>query len=397
MLRFLTAGESHGPELTVIIDGLPAGIPLKASEIAEGLARRQKGEGSGGRMSIEKDRAKITGGVMAGITTGAPISLVIPNRDFSNWRDRDVAPITVPRPGHVDLGAALKYGYKDLRVGLERASARETAARVAMGVVCKKFLSQFGIVIGSHVIAIGNIQAPPMEMNNYCEVLERVERSPVRCANEDASILMVREIRRAINQGDTLGGSFQCVGLNIPPGLGSHVQWDRRLSSQLFAALGSIPSVKAVQFGDAIGDSVLSGSEVHDEIVIKSDAGTDTLCRKTNRAGGVEGGISNGMPLLVTATMKPISTTSKGIPSVNLRTRETCLTVYERSDTCAVPRACVVGEAMMALVVAEALIEKVGGDSIEEMSPRFSTLTSMRLDDIHLEGVAWRFAYEVDV
>ncbi len=397
MLRFLTAGESHGPELTVIIDGLPAGIPLKASDIAKGLARRQKGEGSGGRMSIEKDRAEITGGVMAGFTTGAPVSVVIPNLDFSNWRDRDVAPMTVPRPGHADLAAALKYGYKDLRVGLERASARETAARVAMGVVCTKFLSQFGIVIGSHVIAIGTVRVPLIDVDDYCEIFRRVERSPVRCIDEAASILMVQEIQRVRNQGDTLGGSFQCVGINIPPGLGSHVQWDRRLSTRLFAALGSIPSVKAVQFGAAVGDSVLSGSEAHDEIVIKGDTGTDTLSRKTNRAGGVEGGISNGMPLVVTATMKPISSTAKGIASVDLITREPRLTVYERSDTCAVPRACIIGEAMMAFVVADALIEKVGGDSVGEMAPRFARLTSMRLDDIHLEGAPWRFAYEVDL
>jgi len=394
MLRFLTAGESHGPALTLIIDGLPAGIPVKAIEIDEELARRQRGEGSGGRMTIETDHADITGGVMAGITTGGPVSLVIANRDFSNWNDRDVPPMTVPRPGHADLAAALKYGYRDLRLGLERASARETAVRVAMGFLCKKLLFQFGIFIGSQVLAIGSVRAPGPDGEDYGEIINRAEKSPVRCADEAASVLMVQEIERAKSQGDTLGGSFQCVGLHIPPGLGSHVQWDRRLSSRLFAALGSIPSVKAVQFGDAAGDSRRGGTQVHDEIGIEHYEGSERLFRKTNRAGGVEGGISNGMPLLVTATMKPISTALRGIPSVDLFTGQSHMTVYERSDICAVPRACVVGEAMTAFVVAEALMEKIGGDSIEEMIPRFAALKSMRLEDVVLEGIPWRFGYE---
>ena len=251
MLRFLTAGESHGPELTVILEGLPAGISVDRADLNRELERRRRGEGSGGRMSIEDDRIRITGGVMAGQTTGAPVSMIIVNKDFSAWRDRAVSPMTIPRPGHADLTSAIKYGYRDLRLGLERASARETAARVAMGALCKKFLAHFEVTIGSYVLSIGAVEAKIPEQPLFEPLLLQAEASPVRCPDEAAGMAMIEEIKKARAAGDTLGGIFQCVALNVPPGLGSHVEWDRRLTARLMAAVGSIPAIKGVQFGNA--------------------------------------------------------------------------------------------------------------------------------------------------
>jgi chorismate synthase len=394
MLRFLTAGESHGPELTVILEGLPAGISVKRADIDLELDRRRRGEGSGGRMSIEDDRVRITGGVMAGQTTGAPVSLVIANKDFSAWRDRAISPMTIPRPGHADLTSAIKYGYGDLRLGLERASARETAARVAMGALCKKFLAHFDVTIGSHVLSIGAAEAKPPEQPDFAHLLLQAEASPVRCHDEEATGAMIEEIRKAREAGDTLGGIFQCVALNVPPGLGSHVEWDRRLTARLMAAVGSIPAIKGVQFGDAFTDACQMGSKVHDEILPAQSGSTTALKRGSNRAAGVEGGISTGAPLLIRAAMKPISTTLKGIDSVNLATGKPVKTVYERSDICAVPRASVVAEAMVAFVLADALIEKLGGDSLEEMMPRFRSLRSSRLEDLPMDNIPWKFGYD---
>ena len=394
MLRFLTAGESHGPELTVILEGLPAGISVERADIDFELDRRRRGEGSGGRMSIEDDRVRITGGVMAGKTTGAPISLVIANKDFIAWRDRAISPMTIPRPGHADLTSAIKYGYGDLRLGLERASARETAARVAMGALCKKFLAHFDITIGSHVISIGAAEAKLPQQPDFAPLLLQAETSPVRCHDEVATGAMIEEIRKAREAGDTLGGIFQCVALNVPPGLGSHVEWDRRLTARLMAAVGSIPAIKGVQFGNAFTDACQMGSKVHDEILPAQSGSTTALKRGSNRAAGVEGGISTGAPLLIRAAMKPISTTLKGIDSVNLATGKPVKTVYERSDICAVPRASVVAEAMVAFVLADALIEKLGGDSIEEMMPRFRSLRSSQLEDLPMDNIPWKFGYD---
>jgi chorismate synthase len=391
MLRFLTAGESHGPELTVILEGLPAGIPLKPADINADLARRQKSEGSGGRMTIEQDKVRITGGVMAGQTTGGPVSLIIQNKDFQSWRERDTPPMTIPRPGHADLSAAIKYGYRDLRLGLERSSARETAARVAIGAICREFLGLFNVIIGSYVIGIGAVAWQIPEPILYEQLFSSAEKSPVRCPDDEAGKKMVQEIAKAREARDTLGGIFECVALNVPPGLGSHVHWDRRLSAKLMAAVGSIPAIKGVELGNAFENAGLPGTEVHDKIV--ADA-AGVLRRSSNRAAGVEGGISNGEPIVVRAAMKPISTTLKGIRSVDLATGAAVQTVYERSDICAVPRAAVVGEAMMAYVLADALIEKLGGDSIEEMMPRFDRLAKTRMDDLHMNNAAWRFGYE---
>ncbi|MGO9571272.1 MAG: chorismate synthase [Desulfomonilaceae bacterium] len=394
MLRFLTAGESHGPELTVILEGLPAGISVVRADIDFELDRRRRGEGSGGRMSIEDDRVRITGGVMAGQTTGAPVSLVIANKDFIAWRDRVISPMTIPRPGHADLTSAIKYGYRDLRLGLERASARETAARVAMGALCKKFLAHFQVAIGSYVLSIGAAEAKLPEQPDFAPLLLQAEASPVRCPDEEATRAMIEEIRKAKEAGDTLGGIFQCVALNVPPGLGSHVEWDRRLTARLMAAVGSIPAIKGVQFGNAFADACALGSNVHDEILPARGESTTVLIRGSNRAAGVEGGITTGAPLLIRAAMKPISTTLKGIDSVNLATGKPVKTVYERSDICAVPRASVVAEAMVAFVLADALIEKLGGDSLEEMMPRFRSLKSSRLEDLTMDNIPWKFGYD---
>jgi chorismate synthase len=391
MLRFLTAGESHGPELTLILEGLPAGIPLKPADINVDLARRQKSEGSGGRMTIEQDQVHITGGVMAGLTTGGPVSMTIRNKDFQSWRDRDIPAMTIPRPGHADLSAAIKYGYLDLRLGLERSSARETAARVAIGGVCRKFLGLFKVIICSYVVAIGAVSTQMPHPLDYEQLFRTAEKSPVRCPDEDAGQKMVQEIAKAREARDTLGGIFECVALHVPPGLGSHVHWDRRLSARIMAAVGSIPAIKGVQLGNAFENATLPGTEVHDRIV--TDA-AGALLRTTNRAAGLEGGISNGEPIVVQAAMKPISTTLKGIGSIDLATGAPVETVYERSDICAVPRAAVVGEAMLAFVLADALMEKLGGDSIEEIMPRFERLALAQMEDLPMNNAPWRFGYE---
>jgi chorismate synthase len=392
MLRFLTAGESHGPELTVILEGLPAGVPVEKKHIDFQMARRQTGEGSGGRMTIERDRVRITGGVMAGLTTGAPISMVIENKDFAAWLERDIAPMTIPRPGHADLTATLKYGYRDLRLGLERASARETAARVAMGAVCRRFLESFGIIIGSYVLSIGPVQATMLADSDFPDLFSLAEESPVRCPDREAGGKMLAEIAGARAAGDTLGGVFDCVVLNLPPGLGSHVHWDRRLTARLMAAVGSIPAIKGVQFADAFGDATRTGTNVHDEIVCDAQG---ALRRATNRAGGLEGGMTTGEPLIVRAAMKPISTTLKGLRSVDLATGEPAKTIYERSDICAVPRACVVAEAMVSFVLADALIEKLGGDSLEDMTTRHKSLRRGKMGDLPMDNTTWRFGYEL--
>ncbi len=392
MLRLLTAGESHGPELTAILEGLPAGIPLSREDVDADLIRRQKGAGSGGRMSIEKDRVRITGGVMAGMTTGGPVSMVIINKDFKSWKDRDVPPMTIPRPGHADLTAATKYGYRDLRLGLERASARETATRVAVGAICRKLLSEFGIVIGSYVVSIGAIKAE-IE-GDYPELFRRAEASLVRCPDDRVAEKMVDEIERAKQAKDTVGGVFECVTLNLPPGLGSHVHWDRRLTSRLMAAVGSIPAIKGVQFGNAFEYVSNWGTEVHDSIVKDPNDSRGSLGRTTNRAAGLEGGITTGLPLVIRVAMKPISTTLKGIDSVDLVTGERVTTKYERSDICAVPRACVVAEAVVAFVLADAVMEKLGGDSLDEMMPRFRALRQSTLQGLPMNNAAWNFGYE---
>lgn len=387
MLRFLTAGESHGPQLTAILDGLVAGVPLSSADIDRDLAKRQVGYGAGPRMKIEADRARITGGVLGGHTTGAPIALIIDNLDHAKWADRDIAPMTIPRPGHADLTGAIKYGYKELRLALERASARETAARVAVGAICRKFLGEFGIVIGSYVVSIGAVDADVSDEVSYLDRFALADQSDVRCPDAEAASKMHAEIRAAMEAKDTLGGITEVVALNVPPGLGTHVQWDRRLSARLIGALSSVHAMKGVEIGSAFENAHQRGTQVHDEILRDGDR----IVRATNRAGGFEGGITTGEPIVARVAMKPISTTLNPLRSIDLATGEATRTTYERSDFCAVPRAGVILEAMMAFVLADALIEKLGGDSLAEMRPRFDTLRRARLEDLMMDNVAWRF------
>ncbi len=386
-LRFLTAGESHGPALVAILEGLPAGLPVDLEAVNRELARRQQGLGAGPRMKIEADQVTILSGVLEGVTTGAPIALQIENRDHAKWRGRAIEPMTVPRPGHADLVAALKYGYRDLRPGLERASARETAARVAVGALCKQFLQAFGITIGSYVVQIGPVRAELPEDLPYPLRFERAEADPVRCPDPEASARMQAAIEQVIREKDTLGGVIEGVALGVPPGLGSHVHWDRRLGARLMMALGSIPAVKGVEIGEGFALASRRGTEAQDGIFREGEA----LVRRTNRAGGIEGGISNGAPIVVRVAFKPIATTLTPQPSVDLQTGQPAETRYERSDFCPVPRACPIVEAMMAFVLADALLEKLGGDTMEECRDRFEALRKARLEDFFLDGEPHRF------
>ncbi len=380
-LRFLTAGESHGPVLTVILDGLPAGLPLPVDVINRDLARRQQGYGAGPRMKLEKDEAQILSGVMAGETIGSPIAMQVANLNHERWQRRAIAPFTTPRPGHVDLGAAVKYGYNDLRPGLERASARETAVRVAVGAVCRHLLAQFGIEIGGYVRSLGDVQADvdaiPLRQR-FANALE----NDVSCPDPTAVQPMRDRIRQIMLARDTLGGVIEVVALGLPPGLGSHVQWDRRLEARLGAAVLSIQAMKGVEIGDGFANTRLPGTAVHDAIELDGDH----LTRPTNRAGGLEGGITTGQPLVVRAAMKPIATTLIPQRTVNLASGEEVPTEYERSDFCPTPRGVVIVEAMVAFVLADALLEKLGGDSLAEMQPRFAALRQARLSDLPLDG-----------
>ncbi|MGB3717351.1 MAG: chorismate synthase [Candidatus Promineifilaceae bacterium] len=391
-MRFLTAGESHGPSLTAILEGMPAGLSIDRDKLNLHLARRQKGYGSGGRMRIEKDAVHITGGVMNGKTTGGPISLIIPNIDYRNWYDRDIPPMTVPRPGHADLTGAIKYSYSDLRLSLERASARETAARVAVGALCSQFLELFGIKVGCYVVRIGDIEANILEEMPYVQRFQEAELNELRCPNPEAAEAMRNRIGEIMQQKDTLGGIFEVVALGIPPGLGSYVHWDLRLDSLLMWSVGSIHAIKGVEIGPAFDNASKVGSEVHDEIFVDE---AENLVRRTNNAGGFEGGITTGQPIVIRAAMKPISTVLNPRRSVDLATGEAAETIYERSDFCAVPRAAVVGEAMVAFTLANSLLEKTGGDSIDEVGERVTRLRRANLQDIDLDNTTWRFGFDV--
>ena len=377
MLRLLTAGESHGPAVTAILEGMPAGLKLRTEDIDRELARRQKGFGSGGRMKIERDRVQILSGVMNGETIGAPLCLQITNLDHVKWQGKAIPPMTAPRPGHADLTGAIKYGYRDLRNSLERASARETTARVAAAAVCRKLLTEFGISIGSYVTEIGSVSADlssiPIE-----ERSTRADESDVRCPDTQVAELMRSHIRETMQDKDTLGGVFEVTALGVPPGLGSHMHWDRKIEGRLGQALLSIHAIKGVEVGPAFENARKPGTRVHDEIFLEGEQVT----RRTNRAGGTEGGVTTGQPLLLRAAMKPLSTTLKPMQTVDLASGNSSPTSYERSDFCAVPRAAIVGEAMVAFVLADEMLHKIGGDSLEEMKPRFATLRSASLGDL---------------
>jgi chorismate synthase len=384
-LRFLTAGESHGPCLTAIVEGLPAGLKVDVEVVNRELSRRQGGYGRGGRMKIERDRVEVLSGVIADQTTGAPVALRIENRDWVNWRDRwasgDLPRLTVPRPGHADYAGMVKYGLDDARPVLERASARETAARVAVGALAKQLLAVFEITAGSVVTEIGGVVAEIPDLP-LAELWTLAEASDVRCPDAEAAERMRDAIDEARQAGDSLGGVFVVTATGLPVGLGSHVHWDRRLDARLAAAVVSIPAVKGVEIGPAFENARRPGTQVHDEFkkVSKSASQQDTnrklqlttrsfepVTRASNRAGGTEGGMSNGQPIVVRAAMKPIPTTLTPLRSVDLATGEEAATQYQRSDVCAVPAASVVGEAMVAWVLAGALLEKLGGDSLAEM------------------------------
>lgn len=378
MLRWLTAGESHGRALVAICEGLPAGIEITTPDIAAALARRRAGYGRGARMKFEQDEAEITGGVRHGLTLGGPIAIRIANSEWPKWEtvmspdpvpagvledQARNAPLTRPRPGHADLAGMQKYGHGDARPVLERASARETAARVALGEVARRYLCQsLGIVVVSHVVSIGQVSVPEGTAPGPADGA-RVDSDPVRCLDPAASVAMQAEIDAARKEGDTLGGVVEVVGYGLPPGLGSHVHWDRRLDARLAAALMSIQAMKGVEVGDGFATARRRGSQAHDEI----EAGHDGVRRRTNRAGGVEGGMSTGEPLRVRVAMKPISTVPRALDTVDVATGEPAKAISQRSDVTAVPAAGVVAEAMVALVLADAATEKFGGDSVGEV------------------------------
>jgi len=380
-LRFMSSGESHGPAVVAILEGLPAGLALPVEVINIELSRRQQGLGASPRMKLEKDTARFLGGVMAGQTTGAPLAILIENLDHARWRGRPIAPFTIPRPGHADLVGALKYGYSDLRPALERASARETTARVAVGAACRHFLAQFDIHIGGYVIAIGEITADLSGITPE-ERPVLAEQSPVRCPDHAASAKMEARIRQVMQEGDTLGGVLEVIAWGVPPGLGSYTQWDRRLDARLGAALLSVPSIKGIEIGPAFENARLPGTQVQDPILMVGSQ----LNRPSNRSGGLEGGVTTGQLILLRSAMKPIATTLTPQKSVDLASGQETLTQYERSDFCPVPRAVPILEAMSAFVLAEALIEKLGGDSLDEMRPRFQTLRRSRLEDLKMDG-----------
>ncbi|ADL07139.1 chorismate synthase [Thermosediminibacter oceani] len=367
MLRFLTAGESHGKALVAVIEGLPANLAVDVDFINRELSRRQMGYGRGGRMKIEKDAVEVISGLREGRTTGSPVAFIIPNLDYPNWKDKALEPVTRPRPGHGDLAGALKYRQDDIRNILERASARETAARVAVGAVAKQLLAIFNIEVLSHVIAIGGIKANVKDP--LLEDLRRADESPVRCLDRIAEQKMMEAIDNAKRDGDSLGGVFEVVAFNVPVGLGSHAHWDRKLDGRIVWSLMSVQGIKGVEIGLGFEAAARKGSQVHDEIFYDSES--RRFYRKTNNAGGLEAGITNGCPLVVRAAMKPIPTLYRPLLSVDIKTKEQFAAGVERSDVCAVPAASIVGEAAVAWVLAGALVEKFGGDTVEEMREGF--------------------------
>jgi chorismate synthase len=384
-LRFTTAGESHGPGLTAVVEGLPAGLSLSPEDIDSDLARRQLGHGRGGRMKIEKDRATVTAGIRHGRTLGSPVALRVDNRDFANWEERmnpwpveaAIEEVHLPRPGHADLAGIQKFGFSDVRNVLERASARETAARVACGALAKVYLRAFGVDVRSHVIQIGSVHAPDPERLSLGD-FEGVDESPVRCLDADASAAMVAEIDAARKANESLGGVFEVRVFGLVPGVGSHVSWDGRLDGRLGQAIMSIQAMKGVAIGDGFDVAGRVGSQAHDEIFWSEEQG---FFRETNRAGGLEGGMTSGEPLVVRGAMKPLPTLTKPLRSVDTETHAPAAALRERTDSCTVPAAGVVGEAMVALVLGSAYREKFGGDHIDDARAAL---------DAYRERIGWK-------
>lgn len=380
-LRLITAGESHGPALVAVLEGIPAGLPLNVEMINEDLKRRQHGYGAGPRMKLESDRVQILSGVMAGLTTGAPLALLVENGDHARWKDKNIPAFTTPRPGHVDLAGVVKYGYNDIRPALERASARETAARVAAGAVCRALLAAFEIQVGAYVLSINGVNAD-VEGIALAERFNLARQNEVNCPDALAAEKMRERIRQVMSERDTLGGVIELFALGLPVGLGSFVEWDRKLDARLGAALLSIQAIKGVEIGPAFENARLPGTQVHDPIRLQGEA----LVRPSQRSGGLEGGVTTGQPLWLRVAMKPIPTTLNPQPTVDLATGQEGDTRYERSDFCPVPRAVVVVEAMTCYVLADALIEKLGGDSLAEMKPRYANLHRATLKDMPMQG-----------
>lgn len=377
-LRYLTAGESHGKGLTVILEGLPAGVPLSQENIDAQLKRRQQGYGRGGRMKIESDSAEITAGIRHGLSLGSPIALWVENKDFRAWTNEMAShevpdfeskkTVHHPRPGHADLNGGLKYNHKDLRNVLERASARETTARVAIGAVCREFLKAFGIAATAHIIEIGGVKLGD-ERPDFATIQAKQENDPVRCIDESVSAQMVAKIDEAKKAGDSLGGVFEVIVQGLPLGIGSHVQWDRKLDAQLAKAILSIQAIKGFEIGMGFGVAERFGSQVHDEITY--DSASKTFHHKSNNAGGIIGGMTTGEPLVIRGAMKPISTLYTPLQSVNIHTKEPYEASIERSDTCAVPAAGVIAENVVCIEIASAFLEKFGGDSLDETKRNF--------------------------
>jgi chorismate synthase len=379
-LRLITAGESHGPGLTCIVEGMPAGLELTAEDLNRDMSRRQLGHGRGGRMKIERDSAEVTGGVRHGRTLGGPIALQVANRDYANWEERmnpwpvadASAEVHLPRPGHADLVGTQKYKQSDVRNILERASARETAARVAGGGVCKAFLRAVGVTVRSHVIQIASVSAPEREQALSDADFAEVDSSPVRCLDAQASRAMVSEIDKLRKENESLGGVFEVQAFGLVPGLGSHVSWEERLDGRLAMAICSIQAVKGASIGDAFAVAGVPGSQAHDEIFYSDERG---YYRETNRSGGLEGGMTTGLPVIVRGAMKPLPTLTKPMRAVDTETHEPAQALRERTDSCTVPAAGVVAEAMVALVLADAYRQKFGGDHVDDVLQALSAYT----------------------
>ena len=389
-IRYLTAGESHGPELTAILEGIPSNFIITKEYIDSFLSRRQKSLGSGGRMNIEKDEVLISSGVVNNKTTGGPIALKIINRDWNNWKDKEVEPFVVQRPGHADLVGTLKYNHEDIRIALERASARETAIRCAVGAIAHQILEQLNISIIGFVSSIGKQELDVSKFITDTDLKDSIYNSEVSCPDEETSKLMIDEIKSARKKKDTLGGSITCVATNFPPACGSYVHFDRKLDAIISSSMMSVQSVKAVEIGDGFDSSKKFGTEVQDQIVLNEKK----VERITNNLGGFEGGMTTGEPIVVTSYLKPISTTLTPIKSVNLVEQVETETNYERSDTCAVPRAVPIFESVFSIDLLNSLLEKTGGDSKEEIHSRVVKLQEFTIDDISLSNKNWNMKYE---
>lgn len=389
-IKYLTAGESHGPELTAIIEGVPSNFEVSKNYIDEFLARRQKSLGSGGRMNIEKDEIFITSGVINNLSTGGPIAIKIINKDWKNWKDKEIEPFVVPRPGHADLVGTFKYKHDDIRLSLERASARETAIRCAIGAICHQILSQLGVEVVGYVSSIGQQKLKNIDLEDIGLIKKFVDESEVSCPDKEVSELMINEILTARKKKDTLGGSITLVAKNFPAGCGSYVHFDRKLDAKLTSSMMSVQSVKAVEVGSGIEASKDFGTAVQDQIVLNEQ----NIERITNNLGGFEGGMSTGEPIMITSYLKPISTTLTPIKSVDLASQKETETNYERSDTCAVPRAVPIFESVISIDLLNSLIENTGGDNKELIIKRVNEIKDITLDSFNLANKTWSMKYE---